>query len=257
MRLLQSLSLLLLTVTITSASQFMRTPAGLIKGARLTYVSGTTVKVGVGYGDDAGDYWEIGASDTYNTTGYTLTGLSTSTLGVVQYIYIDRTNSSFPSITLTNSTTAPVWSDSYMGWYNGSNRCIAAVWVQPSGSVINFTCPADDIYIFPGVTLLVDHVFSTTPNVWHTFDCTPYAPVNASAVRLAQDLNGGSWTFCMSGMWANGGLAVVEYGNSAGSDVQGWMQFPRGVTKSVQYQAWASSTSGTEYLYYMAYQLER
>lgn len=235
---------------------FRHEPAGMIKGARLAWVSGSTVKVGVGYGEDAGDYWEIVPTDSCVTTGYALTGLASSSLGSVQYIYIDRSNSRLPSVILINSTTAPTWSDNYMGWYNGSNRCIAAVWVQPDGTIINFICPTDDIYIFPDVTLFTDNSISTVYNTWHTFDCTPYAPVNAFALRLAQSMWGGSWTYCLADIHPNS-VAQAAYGPSAGTTTQGWIMFARGAPKSVQYQAWASSATGSEGLWYEAYQIER
>ncbi len=46
-----------------SAFEFNRIPAGLIKGARVSRVSDTAIKMGVGYGENMGSYWETIATD--------------------------------------------------------------------------------------------------------------------------------------------------------------------------------------------------
>jgi hypothetical protein len=64
-----------------SASLYNRIPAGLIKGARLSRVSDSAIKIGVGYGENNGAYWEITSADPLVTIGYILTGLTTTANG--------------------------------------------------------------------------------------------------------------------------------------------------------------------------------
>lgn len=244
-----------------SAFEFNRQPAGLIKGARLSYVSSSAIKVGVGYGEIMGSYWEITATDVLNTTGYTLTGLAPTANGVFHYIYIDRANSSLPNVTLTNSTTAPAWSDDFMGWYNGSDRCIGVVRVGAAGAIKQFFCPDDESYVWgSAVSLATVASVSTVWNVWTAFDLTNFSPVNTRELRLSMaawdNANPFAWKFVRVGCKA--GSSVELYGDGvfqAASD--GWHSFVRGMARQCSYLTWATNSNGQAVLSLFGYKIER
>lgn len=242
-----------------SASQFMHVPAGLIKGARISYVSGTSVKMSAGYGEiGGGNYWEILGADTYATTGYSFVGLTSTANGIIQYLYIDGTNSLLPSVTLTNASTAPTWSETNLGWYNGTNRCIGAVWVQADGTIAGFTCTADDTLILNSPFAVVeDTTITTNINTWTTYDCTWFTPANAAALRLSLSMWNGTYTSCLAQIQPNGGCPFGSYGPMAGANTSDWATFPRGATKSIQYRAWGSSATGTKAIWFGGFRIER
>lgn len=244
------------------AATFNHPPAGLIKGARIAYSSSSAIVCGVGYGDIGGVYWEITGSDPLVTTGYTLTGLGTSSNGVFQYIYIDGTNSVLPYVTLKNSTTAPSWNTTSIGWYNGVDRCIAAVRITAAGAIANFNCPEDDTYqVFIGTVLSTSNAISTTYPVWTTFDCTNYLPANASYGRITASAwwtSGTKWASCQTAIQPNSSQSYANWANGvANVTAQEWSCFPRGVTKSIQYLTFAPTANGTFELYITGYRIER
>lgn len=242
--------------------EFNRTPAGLIKGARLKYTSSNTIQIGVGFGDTMGSYWEIVATDTLVTTGYTLTGLTTTANGVVHYIYIDRTNSSLPNVVIRNSTTAPIWSDDFMGWYDNADRCIGAVWVKADGTINPFLCPDDETYVFPIVgsspnwIVLPAGSASTVTQVWSTRDITSYTAANIKEVTLQLACNNSSWT------WVTAGLAE-EFGNERYEDgirsatALSQLRYERNASRKYRWMAAASSTSGSVLMQIVGYRIER
>lgn len=225
--------------------------------------------MGVGYGDEMGSYWEVAPTDTIVTTGYTLTSLPTSANGVFEYIYIDTANSSLPSVAIKNSTTAPAWSDSFMGWYDGINRCIGVVWITPAGTISPFVCPDDETYLGGAGTILSSISTSTTYPVWNAVDCTAYVPVNAYELRL--ELNnywngtGTAWTFYKMGIQSNNGGAYTSNhtgttkfeDGAVGATIQDWFAFSRGSAKKLTYVSWGPSTAGIGSLIRMGYRIER
>lgn len=57
------------------------------------------------------------------------------------YLYIDDSALSGATITaarLLNSTTAPTWSATELGWYNSNDRCIGAFYVDSAGDLEDF-----------------------------------------------------------------------------------------------------------------------
>jgi len=83
-------------------------PKGKIHGANVTYFDSNTITIRTGYGECCGEYWEITSE-----TNHDLTSLATGE--DFHYIYIDDNDSSYPIPTIIDSTTEPVWSDSYQG----------------------------------------------------------------------------------------------------------------------------------------------
>lgn len=237
------------------ASDYNRVPAGTIKGVRFEYLSTSAIKIGVGYGEVMGSYWEVGPTAAIVTTGFTLSGLTASSIGVIQYIYIDRLNSSFPSVTVRNSTTAPQWSDDFMGWYDGSDRCIGVVWIDSNGSIRSFYCPNDNTTLFAIGVALPNATISTTSQVWNLLDISGYAPVNAQEVRFHLAMNG-SWSHVNAGLMPEFGTTIYEAGVQT-ANVWGYMEYSRSMAKKIKYMAYATSTSGTAVPSVRGYRIER
>lgn len=241
---------LLLFLLICSSSclayEFNRVPAGLITGTRLSFVSTSAIKIGVGYGEIMGSYWEINPTDTLVTTGYSLTGLTTTTNGVVQYIYIDRANSSLPGVTLKNTTTAPTWSNDYMGWYNGLDRCIGALWVEPSGVLRSFFCADDRTYTWP--TTAVTSFSKTLPSsydVWTLFDISDYLPATTSEGIVETDawIAGVTWHNCRVGISSENSSQYVGDGVLR-AKIATYVPFERSAARKVKWMAYAATNSG-------------
>ncbi len=231
--------------TIGFGFEFNRMPAGTIAGVRPSYVSGSVVKVSVGYGETMGSYWEITSADSLVITGYTLTGLSATANGVFHYLYIDRANSSFPGVVLKNSTTAPIWSSDFMGWYNGSDRCIGAVWVLASGVVGSFICTDETTYYSPHIQVVNGAPSSATWNwsSYSTFNAAAYLPVNMRAVRL-NCLVLGSFSFCRLRVTPSENQSnMMEFAGSSIALLNGWIEVSRGFGGSFYWYAQSSSAS--------------
>lgn len=247
--------------SVAAAGSFNRQPAGLIKGARLSWVSGTTIKVGVGFGENAGEYWEIVPEDAYATTGYALTGLTTSANGVFQYLYIDKANSLFPSVALSNSMTAPAWRDIYMGWYNGQNRCVGAIWIKPDGNLVNFICPQDDVYRCTLMSITSTGGVSTTWPNWNAWDCSSFVPVNAYEIsaECTVTCNGPTfWAYCTAALKTGTELGTDRYEySSISASVNDWLPLGRGAAREVLWQAFAQSTNGWTKRGLHGYKIER
>tara|TARA_R110002050_G_scaffold112633_1_gene226922 strand:+ start:558 stop:1355 length:798 start_codon:yes stop_codon:yes gene_type:complete len=227
------------------AFEFNRQPAGLIKGARLSYVSSTTVKIGVGYGESMGSYWEIAATDTLATNGYTLTGLTTTANGVVQYIYIDRSSSSLPDVAITNSTTAPTWSDDFLGWYRGTDRCIGAVWISASGAILEFKCPDDETYLLNNGLIPIPQILPNSYGVYSSLDISPYSPANASHMYTSV----AAWATSLN--WFSVRVAIrtdpTDTFTADGvqrADISHWLSYLRNETKNLDWMAFAETAPG-------------
>lgn len=127
-----------LALTTLNAQGHLKTLPGILVRSRFRWKDADEIYIGPGvYHLDGTD--EIIVSWDSELT-FAFSGLSGDQW---QYLYIDDSAvQTLGSTTLTasqfiNSSTAPTWSASKHGWYNGSDRCIFAVLVS-SGSILNF-----------------------------------------------------------------------------------------------------------------------
>lgn len=115
-------------VSVTSVINYSKAAIGFPGINRPTFKSYATAQfdlVGPGqykvYG--VGDVWFTG------TIAHTMTSLAASTMS---YIYIDKSllagQGPITDTELYDSTTAPTWSSTKGGWYNGDDRCIMALY---------------------------------------------------------------------------------------------------------------------------------
>ena len=119
---------------------------GYINRSTFKYSSTTNILIGAGeYEVDDGSapenyYWDSEITFTIGSGG---SNASSSAAGTSQwqYLYIDESAiSASPLVagSFLNSTTAPTYSQTKHGWYNGSDRCIFAFYIISSGEITPF-----------------------------------------------------------------------------------------------------------------------
>jgi len=119
---------------------------GYVNRSNFTWSSTSQILIGAGaYEVDDGSapetfYWDSQLTFVLGSGG---SNASSSALGTSQwqYIYMDESAisaSPLVAASFLNSTTAPTYSQSKHGWYNGSDRCIFAVYVNASGNIDKF-----------------------------------------------------------------------------------------------------------------------
>jgi hypothetical protein len=168
---------------------------GYKRGFKLGFSSTAAITIGGGIWDHRG---------TSNQTVYTTSQL-TFTLGsagsnsdsddvddaaqTIHYIYIDDSAVVSAGTTLLtaseflNDTTAPTYSHSKHGWYNGSDRCIGAVLANASDEVIEFYVQSDDLFIFGG-TLPEERASAAAPDSEEDLDISSTIPAFSTRARL-------------------------------------------------------------------------
>ena len=119
---------------------------GYLERSYYTLSTQLTILIGAGaYEVDNGSapetfYWDSQLTFVLGSGG---SNASSSALGTSQwqYIYMDESAisaSPLVAASFLNSTTAPTYSQSKHGWYNGSDRCVFAVYINASGEYRQF-----------------------------------------------------------------------------------------------------------------------
>ncbi|MEW6536234.1 MAG: hypothetical protein AB1454_11525 [Candidatus Auribacterota bacterium] len=232
MRILLSSLFILLSLSQHALAQYysLTQPRGYIQRAYVKYYDTDTVTIVTGYGECNGEYWEI-VSDT----NHDMTSLASAE--DYHYIYIDYSASSFPTITVIDTTTEPVWSDAKQGWYNGDDRCLGVVW-SPSGSatVFNFATDGDGRYwtTTTNIKQLVDDADPTGNYV--SLEATAYSPVNSNALLVsgrALDSDGNVTILIQPAEETYAELCGD--GHSGYANVQGWMPIQIGWSRDLEW----------------------
>ncbi len=175
---------------------------------------------------------------------------------------IDRTNSSLPNLAITNSTTAPTWSEDFIGWYNGNNRCIiGAVFVNNLGAIAEFYCPEDDRYICTTGTIVANGTVSTSFPVWTNADCSGRSPANTVELYFngyVFDTSGGlTWNYCKVGFRGPSTNWEVYEDGRISATVGGWVSYARGVGRTINWVAFASHANTSASVVIRGYRIER
>jgi len=129
---------------------------GYITRSTFTWSSTTQIKISAGeYEVDDGSapenyYWDSEITFTIGSGG---SNASSSAAGTSQwqYLYIDDSAiSASPLVagSFLNSTTAPTYNQTKHGWYNGSDRCIFAFYIDSSGNIDTFYHSGSDYVSF-------------------------------------------------------------------------------------------------------------
>ena len=129
---------------------------GYINRSQFDYSNTTTILIGAGsYEVDNGSapetfYWDSQLTFVLGSGG---SNASSSAIGTSQwqYIYMDESAisaSPLVAASFLNSTTAPTYSHTKHGWYNSSDRCVFAVYINASGDIDPFYHNGSDFVQF-------------------------------------------------------------------------------------------------------------
>jgi hypothetical protein len=154
-------------------------PAGYIKGFCSQWVSNTAINITAGQCEVAGT--NVTISSTTNITSIT------GTTGVLQYVYIDTSNSG----TITYSTTAPYWDTTYFGWYKTggiTHRLISIFYMSDTNIVSEYASVGTGDYVEIGyvennlsdVTFRMFNITASTTAI----DISSYIPVNIATLKI-------------------------------------------------------------------------
>ena len=154
--------------------------ASMLHIAGLVYKNTTTVTVKAGtYGVCNGSYFEV--------TSDTDVSIASPAGEDFYYLYVDDDASTYPdSPSFVFSTTEPSktadYSNGKIGWYNGDDRCVGAVFVDSSNVIPEFWSDGVQYWYEDNYKEVVT---AGNPNSsWQTAESTAYIPVLASQVRV-------------------------------------------------------------------------
>lgn len=95
-------------------------------------------------------YWDAQLTYTFGSGG---SNANSDDLGASEwhYLYIDDSELSGAEMVVgefVNTTTAPSWSETKHGFYNGNDRCIGAFLTNSSSELIEFWCDGGDVLYY-------------------------------------------------------------------------------------------------------------
>ncbi len=223
-----------------------------IFGAFPKYKDSDEVTVVTGYGFCNKNFFEITSE-----TDHIISSLDTAE--DFHYIYIDDSESVYPTPVIIDSISEPVWGDSKQGWYNQEDRCIGAVWSPAdSETVAEFKVNHDLKYLYLNhVKKVVDNGYPTGD--WITIpNASDYTPVNSIAVRIKA--HGYDST---SGAVASAGVRLfdnpehaLETSSLGSADVNGWLDFDLTDSRDMEWDG-QNNDDNTFDLYISGYKLQR
>ena len=232
---------------------------GYLERSIIQYDTASQIKIGSGaYELDNGSspetfYWDSELTFVLGSSG---SNASSSALGTDQwqYIYMDESAISASPLVASsflNSTTAPTYSQSKHGWYNGSDRCIFAVYINGSGDIMKFYGNGTD-HISWDNDLSVLSAYPVTNNAFTSFTVN-YVPAFSSEAEMTFQMQSDSGSnLACSWFWRTGGstsdghkLGITEHGNNSAYDeshitksIRGYVaQSITDTTKSAEYKA--------------------
>jgi len=192
---------------------------GELQRAKFEGLSNTSIKVYPGIYD-----LDTKGKNVSWDSALTVTGLSGTDQWV--YIYLDYSAISGTTVTaseIIGSTTAPTWSDSKHGWYNGDDRCIFAVYFDGS-AILNFYHDGKD-FVQYGEDLEELALTDATKNSWIDVDIDrnpAFATEIEMTIRMMSpdgSTNSCNWSLRTYGDTSSGHiLGVTEAGNSGTDD---------------------------------------
>lgn len=155
---------------------------GFKRGFNLSFVSTSVINISIGTWDHFGTTHQI----VYTTTSLNYNPVLSS--DGINYIYLDDSaiaaagTNLINATMITNSTTAPTWSNTRCGWYNGLDRCIGAILIS-SGAVTEFRIFSNDYYVYKAANVL--YTSANSPTTATSLDLSGYIPAFSTRCRIA------------------------------------------------------------------------
>lgn len=228
----KNIIIVLMILVIGSVFGFGHDPVkGYINGAYVVYNSSSYITVKAGNGECGGSAWEITSDTSVDLSSVLPAGED------FVYIYIDDSASTYPTPTIIGSTTEPTWSDSYIGWYNGGDRCIGVVWVNSYGNIEDFQNNNRLEYLLIDVNLK-NVLENGNPNgSWQTLETTAYLPVNATAVCVyIQNSDSANSVRSIVAVLETTNDFIEARDNSGGTcGAKGWLFLERGASRDLKW----------------------
>jgi hypothetical protein len=172
-------------ITLATLRDYLMITGSYVR-PQFTWSSATVLKVGAGFYDCDGkySYWVSELSET-------LAGLAAATR---YYVYLDYSAiTSGTAITATEiivSSTAPTYSHSKVGWYNGSDRCIFSFLTEAaSTSMREFVHVGEKVIYANQITERARAVLSSASG-WTDVDMASAIPAFCRAADVTFDLYG-------------------------------------------------------------------
>ncbi len=235
-------------------------PAGIIKGANVTYHDGMKVTITPGYGECNGHYWEITESREIDLTAVIHWFEET-----LIYIYIDDSASSYPNPSIFGSREyGPSWDASRLGWYIGDDRCIGVLYSYSglSGGIPKFTAHGNGnlvrFIMDEPIYVLVNG--GTPTGSWiRITSLSDDCPTNATAVNVfAYETDSGNVDLSLTAYeTATAGKVCHELscaGYNRGS-VSGWIQL--GTSKDISWRGASDDDPQSTFVYLNGFEYER
>ena len=146
-----------------------------LKRCYVTYKDADEAYVGTGFGTCKDKYFEI-------TTEIEHTMTSIALGADWHYLYVDHSESVWPTPTIIDSTTDPAWSDVYQNYYNGDDLLFGALY---SSDAEEFLAVGGTIgkgrKSYPIQTLLSN---GNPDGTWTALAASAYFPVNVSGMYI-------------------------------------------------------------------------
>jgi hypothetical protein len=255
-------TMVLVAQEYAGASSYYGVMKGTIKGAYVTY-SSEDITVTAGYGECNYRYWEISQDIDISMS---MEDFFPLTAGEYIYIYIDDSTSSYPTPTIIGSRTAPTWSESHLGWYNGSDRCIGLIWCADRWSFGQFTVQRNGnlIRYIPSEPMASLVSGGTPTGSWITITNTSdYCPVNATAVKVfAYETDSGNVDLTITSYenepfgppYILNSYELSCAGYNRGS-INGWIQL--GASRDISWRGASDDDPQSTYLYLVGFEYER
>jgi len=192
-------------------------PYGYKRGFVLDFVTTGTISLtrGIWHHSGTTDQMVYSASSiSYNPSGLSGTQM--------QYIYLDDSaivssgSQVITSSQITNSTTAPSYSNTKFGWYNGNDRCIGHL-VIVAGLIMKFRVVSDNFYAYYTITDLYSG--SNAPTAATSFDISANVPAFCTRCRIAitNATDGNNFIFSIGGAWPIGNGITMGKANAVQS----------------------------------------
>lgn len=161
--------------------------AGFLSRTKFTYVDADTITLQSARYHHNGTAEQITKWDsalTYNFgSGGSNAGSENLGASEIHYLYIDDSELSGSTITaarLINNTTAPTFSATELGWYNGNDKCIGAFLTDGSSNLLEFIHTNDIFWYANHIQELTDGSNTAFTDV----DMTSSVPRFATKIKL-------------------------------------------------------------------------
>lgn len=245
-------ALVTLSNTAIASGLYIGVPKGTIQQAYVVYNDSDTIDITAGFGECNGSYWDIPTKMVYDMN-------SLASGEDFHYIYVDDSESNYPDVTIIDSTTEPAFSESKLGFYNSSDRCIGVVWSPDTGSTVQeFINNSQQQYVIVDASLKKVLNNGSPDGTYKFLEATAYTPVNAIGARIEAynyDTSPSTIVFIIVASDTTTSSRILNKGWDC-AYIGGWIEFERGDSRDLQWNGHDDDDNSFG-IYLYGYQIER